>query len=218
VKKLLSPPNLYLASRSPRRQDLLNQAGLKFQVYVPREEEKASPKNHGKLSPAAIVKRIAAAKARAAHRELREKGVKEGVILAADTLVFYRGKVLGKPKNVAEARRMLGMLSGNWHLVSTAVSCWKFEGRTIKGTTSSFNTKVKFFPLEKEWIHWYVLTGEPMDKAGSYGAQNQGATMIERISGSYTNVVGLPIGHTLRLLEKVTGLDRREWMKNERRG
>lgn len=212
MKKLPSPPILYLASRSPRRQELLNQASLRFRVYVPKEEEQAAPKKHGKLLPSLIVRKIATGKAVAALRELREAGKDSGIILAADTLVFFRGRVLGKPTSKKEAEKMLTALSGNWHMVSTAVTCVSFTRSKVKQKTIHLNTKVKFFPLPREWIRWYIGTGEPMDKAGSYGAQNQGATMIEKISGSYTNVVGLPIGHTLKLLAEISGHDVRAFM------
>lgn len=199
---------LYLASRSPRRKELLGQAGIEFRVYVPQEEELPAPKSLKKLGAGSLVRRIASAKAEAALRELREKGVKEGVILAADTLVFLEGKVLGKPANAAEAKRMLKKLSGRWHEVCTGVACYRFKGKDSRKKTIHVSTKVKFFPLKKEWIDWYVQTGEPMDKAGAYGAQAIGSLFLERFSGSYTNVVGLPLGESVALLEQAYQKDR----------
>ena len=206
------PAPLYLASRSPRRKELLENAGLRFEIYVPREEELPAPKTLKNLAPGAIVKKIALAKARAAERELREKGVYTALVLAADTLVFLNGKVLGKPADEGEARRMLARLSGNWHQVCTGVTCLAIAGDERKERTVSVSTRVKFFRLKKEWIEWYVGTGEPMDKAGAYGAQAIGGTFLERFAGSYTNVVGLPVGETLALIEKVSGEPRGHWL------
>ncbi|RZA07522.1 MAG: septum formation protein Maf, partial [Proteobacteria bacterium] len=180
------PTKLYLASRSPRRKELLAQAGLKFEVFVPKEEELAAPGTLKEDRPGPIVKRISRGKAEAAYRELREKGVDVGVILSADTLVFHEGKVLGKPSDEADARRMLGKLSGKWHQVCTGVTVLRFKGDRIAEKTIFVSSKVKFFPLKKEWIRWYVGTGEPMDKAGSYGAQAHGAVFIEKFAGSYS--------------------------------
>jgi len=208
----MKPAFLYLASRSPRRSELLTQAGIRFRVYVPQEEELSAPPKVKKSGPGSIVKAISAAKANAAQRELSGKGVQSGIILSADTLVFLEGKVLGKPANEMDAKRMLKRLSGRWHQVCTAVSCIQFEGKTIRYETIYASTRVKFFPLRKEWIDWYVSTGEPLDKAGSYGAQGHCASFIEKFSGSYTNVVGLPVGEALALVEKVSGLKRAELM------
>lgn len=206
-------PTLYLASRSPRRRELLAQAGIRFQVYVPKEEEIVAPPTTNSDKPGAIVKRISRAKAEAAYRELREAGVSEGVILSADTLVFQEGKVLGKPADEAQAVKMLGKLSGRWHEVCTGVSVLKFKGDRIAEKTIFVSSKVKFFPLKKEWIRWYVGTGEPMDKAGAYGAQAHGAVFIEKFNGSYSNVVGLPLGQAVALLEEVTRVKRTKLME-----
>lgn len=199
---------LYLASRSPRRKELLEQAGIQFLIYVPEEEEMVAPKTLKTLGPGALVRKIAHLKAKAAYRELRQKGVKKGFILAADTLVFLEGKVLGKPENVEDAKSMLRNLSGRWHQVCTGVSCLSFDSKGGHSKTIHVSSGVKFFELENEWIDWYVATGEPMDKAGAYGAQAKGSFLLERFDGSYTNVVGLPLGQTLALLEEVSGRKR----------
>lgn len=208
-------PTLFLASRSPRRRELLAQAGLRFQVYVPREEEIVAPPRTGKEKPGSIVKRISRAKAEAAYRELREAGTAAGVILSADTLVFQAGKVLGKPANEADAIKMLGKLSGRWHEVCTGVTVLRFKGDRIAEKTIFVSSKVKFFSLKKEWIRWYVATGEPMDKAGAYGAQAHGAVFIEKFAGSYSNVVGLPLGQAVALLEEVTRVKRTKLMEGK---
>jgi len=202
----MKPTILYLASRSPRRKELLSQAGIRFRVYVPQEEELAAPKKTD--TPPAIVRKISRAKAESALRELKAQGRKGGLILSADTLVFYRGKVLGKPSSKRHAEQMLKTLSGRWHQVCTAVTCVKFESEKRQQKTICISSRVKFFPLSKPLLAWYIATGEPMDKAGAYGAQTFGASLIEKFSGSYTNVVGLPVGETLRLLEEVSGLKR----------
>jgi septum formation protein len=204
---------LYLASQSPRRKELLERAKIRFQVYVPKAAELKAPSTTKKTGPRQIVKRIAAAKAEACARELRRKGQKSALILAADTLVFQNGKVLGKPRSAAEAARMLGALSGRWHTVHTAVTVLLDANGKTRSKTISVATRVKFFQLEAEWIRWYVATGEPFDKAGSYGAQGYGAALVEKFSGSYTNVVGLPLGQSLALLEEVSGMRRSSFQK-----
>jgi septum formation protein len=216
------PLPLYLASRSPRRQEMLQQAGIRFQVHVPKEDELAAPKfrQKGKTSrqeksaevPSArkIVRKISLAKAEACARELQELGVKSALVLSADTLVFLDHHVLGKPTDPAGARKMLRKLSGRWHEVYTGVTALRLEHGRTKVHGIQIRTRVKFFALKPDWIDWYVATGEPLDKAGSYGCQGFGASLVERFSGSYTNVVGLPLGETLALLEKAGRLRRRE--------
>lgn len=196
---------LYLASRSPRRKELLEKAGVKFQVKVPAKEELPAPKTIKKLSPQKIVRLISEAKGLACVEELVEENIQRGLVLSADTLVFLNGKVLGKPKDEAEAKAMLKQLSGNWHWVYTGVTVLELQNGKIKKKNIHVSTKVKFFPLSKQRIEWYVGTGEPMDKAGAYGAQGFGSVLVERFSGSYTNVVGLPLGETLALLQEISG-------------
>src|SRR5690606_2589406 len=115
-------PPLYLASRSPRRKELLAQAGIRFQVYLPQEDELAAPKFRKKTSARTIVKTISAAKAHAAVKELRALGIKDALILSADTLVFLKQRVLGKPADEKEAFKILSTLSGNTHEVYTGVT------------------------------------------------------------------------------------------------
>lgn len=193
---------LFLASRSPRRRELLEQAGIRFRVHVPREDELAAPKFRGRVRAAAIVEQIARAKAHAAVKELRELDVKTGLVLAADTLVFFREHVLGKPKDADDARRTLRRLSGNWHEVYTGVTAVRFTGSRVTENAIQIRTRVRFFRLKPDWIEWYLATGEPFDKAGSYGCQGYGAALVREYRGSYTNVVGLPLGESLELLEK----------------
>ena len=176
---------------------------------MPEKEELEAPKTSKKEQPASIVKRISEAKGFACAEELTGTSA---YILSADTLVFLNGKVLGKPKDEKDARKLLGNLSGRWHTVYTGVSLIERNAEKILRKKSiHVATKVKFFRLRKDWIEWYVNTGEPMDKAGAYGAQGYGAMLVEKFSGSYTNVVGLPVGETLELLEKISGSKREEW-------
>ena len=194
---------LYLASRSPRRKDLLAQAGIRFQVHVPAEEEIAAPKFRKRVAAKAIGEEISRAKAHAAVKELRAQHVKTGLVLSADTLVFFRQHVLGKPRDPEDARRMLRKLSGNWHEVYTGVTALRFTGSRVVENAIQVRTRVRFFRLQPSWIEWYLKTGEPFDKAGSYGCQGYGAALVQEYRGSYTNVVGLPLGETLALLETV---------------
>lgn len=205
-------PDLILASQSPRRKMLLEQAGLRFRVHVPASPELPAPASVKSNSPASIVKKISAEKARACALELA--GPDKILILSADTLVFLGRKVLGKPADENQARTMLGSLSGKWHTVYTGVSCLLLEqGKKPKEKSIHVATKVRFFRLSKERIDWYVNTGEPMDKAGAYGAQGFGAALVRSYSGSYTNVVGLPVGETLQLIESVTKLPWHSWQE-----
>lgn len=194
---------LYLASQSPRRKELLAGAGINFEVFVPRKEEKKAPQlmNSGALA-AQLVKNIAANKAEAAYFELLERGKLRGLILSADTLVFAGKEVLGKPKNSADAARMLKKLSGKTHLVITAVCFLDFTQAKKKRQSIAVKTKVRFRKISKDELTWYLNTPEPYDKAGAYGAQGKGAAFIAKIEGSYTNVVGLPLAETLQILDE----------------
>jgi septum formation protein len=193
---------IYLASRSPRRKQLLESAGIRFRVHVPQEEELPAPKLRRRVKAQEIVEEIARGKAHAAVKELRDKGVHNGLVLSADTLVFFKQHVLGKPKNKADARRMLMRLSANWHEVYTGVTALHFTPQRVKENAIQIRTRVRFFKLKPALINWYLETGEPFDKAGAYGCQGAGAALVREYRGSYTNVVGLPLGESLALLEK----------------
>jgi len=185
---------LVLASRSPRRQTLLRAAGIPFRVAAPRAEEAAVDRFRGSF--AALVKRRALAKAKSASARAGE------VVLGADTVVVCEGEALGKPADAAEARRMLRKLSGKWHRVYTGVALLS-EDRRLVGCA---RTEVAFRRLAKTEIEWYVGTGEPMDKAGAYAIQGQGAGFVRAVRGCYTNVIGLPLP---TLLEMLAGLGQR---------
>ena len=173
---------IILASNSPRRKELLTQIGLSFTV-APADVNEAVRQGE---TPEACASRLALDKARAVAQRAGE-----GIIIAADTIVAVDGSVLGKPSDAADARRMLEKLSGKEHSVVTGLAVVDAEtGRSLVRTSV---TKVLFRDLSQREIDAYVATGEPLDKAGSYGIQERGALLVERIEGCYSNVVGLPL-------------------------
>lgn len=180
--------NLILASASPRRRELLAQMGLTFQVRAADIDEHMDRS----LPPDQLVETISAEKARAAA----ETAGPGSLILAADTVVAWNGRVLGKPEDEAQAAEMLALLSGRTHQVYTGFTLRR--GEQIE--THSQMTLVTFRPLTQAEIAAYVATGEPMDKAGAYGIQGLGSLLVEAIQGDYFNVMGLPVcllGQTL---------------------
>ena len=181
---------MILASASPRRIDILRQAGFSPEI-CPQDVDETP---HAGEQPKELVERLARAKATACARAQGEGDI----IVAADTIVWDEdGHVLGKPFDETEAKAMLQTLSGRRHHVSTGVAIY------ADGTLSSFveTTDVWFFPLSNEEIDTYVATGDPLDKAGAYGYQSLGCTLVERIDGDYYNVVGLPIGRLTKELK-----------------
>ena len=190
-------PKLILASQSPRRRYLLEQAGLKFEVIPSRLDESTFELT----TPEDYVKSLALAKAADIARTHPDSWV-----IGADTIVFIGGTVLGKPGSGEEARQMLGMLSGATHRVYTGYAlCCPAGGREIVNAVS---TDVVFKALSPDEIDWYIHTGEPFDKAGAYAIQGLGTFLVRRINGSYTNVVGLPVCEVIETLitEKVVCL------------
>ncbi|MBR5382073.1 MAG: septum formation protein Maf [Oscillospiraceae bacterium] len=174
---------IVLASASPRRKQLLEMLGLRDLVVMPAPNgEEAPPEG---ASPAETVEYIALGKARAVAA-LRPK---EDTVIAADTLVYLNGEPLGKPKDPADAYRMLRLLSGNRHTVYTGLAVIS-GGKTV---TRAEATDVFFRELSDREIARYVATGEPMDKAGAYGAQGRAAVFIRGIDGDFFNVMGLPL-------------------------
>ncbi|WP_078413922.1 Maf family protein [Priestia abyssalis] len=180
---------LVLASGSPRRKQLLEQLHLSFTVHVSSVEEIFDANQ----SPYDIVMSLALQKANdvAAHYP-------DAYVLGSDTVVVYDGNILGKPSDENEAVNMLQMLSGSTHEVVTGVAI------VHKGKAISFYEKadVTFWELTKEEIMDYVKSGEPMDKAGSYGIQGLGASLVQKMEGDYYSVVGLPLSKTIRELKK----------------
>jgi len=187
---------LILASASPRRAELLASAGFTFDVAPADVDE--TPR--AAESPVAYAIRVAHDKAAAASARCRESG---SVILAADTVVVADSKILGKPQNPDDARRMLRLLSNAVHDVHTAVVVRSSAGECAEVVT----TRVRFLPLEEAEIEWYVASGEPEGKAGAYAIQGRAARFIDRIEGSWSNVVGLPLATVSRLLKQVSVAD-----------
>lgn len=186
---------LYLASTSPRRRALLEQAGVPFAVA-----KACAPENYQKgMAPQSVVASLAARKAWAARVQLSPGDV----VLGADTVVALEGKILGKPSSAEEAAAMLRALSGRWHRVYTGF-CLRAPERALCGFS---RTSVRFYPLSDEEISRYVATGEPMDKAGAYGIQEGGALFVRELRGDYSNVVGLPVAKICRLLKRLPGFD-----------
>lgn len=181
---------LILASGSSRRLELLRQIGLEPRVVVSRGEEEKND-----VTPEQLVLANALAKG----REVRERLGDRVPILAADTLVALDGEILGKPRDRAEAARMLRKLSGRTHRVLTGMALF-FQGQV---RTHVETTQVEFSPLSEKDIAWYIATGEPLDKAGAYGIQGKAALFIPSIQGSYTNVVGLPLAPLKKLFAEL---------------
>ncbi len=179
---------LILASQSPRRRDLLRAAGIAFRAVVPDVEEGWGAAPRGRYAD--FVRRVALAKAS------EVAGRERGLVLAADTIVVCEGEILGKPADEGDARRMLRKLSGRRHRVYTGVALVEGSRRMV----GYERTEVVFRELSKKQIDWYVSTGEPMDKAGSYAIQGTGAALVRAVRGCYTNVIGLPLPKVLDLL------------------
>ena len=185
---------LILASASPRRHELLSQAGLKFTVVAANINEDRLPNE----AAAAYVQRLAEEKAQAVWNLNKSLDTEEDplVVLGADTCVVCDGNILGKPADSSDARRMLELLSGRTHVVMTGVAI--VTGRKIVRDVEI--TQVTFNQLNDRKIAQYIVSGEPMDKAGAYAIQGYAARWIPRIEGCYFNVVGLPIARTVALL------------------
>lgn len=182
---------LVLASASPRRKEILQNLGLSFEVITSDAEEK----QENGIPPYMMVQQLAMIKG--TDVALR---VKDALVVSADTIVYLDGKVLGKPGTVEKAREMLKMLSGNEHEVYTGICITDSGGG--KSVSDYEVTKVKFRTLTDEEIEKYILTGEPMDKAGAYGIQGKGCLLVEKINGDYLNVVGLPAAKLARVLKE----------------
>ncbi len=182
---------MILASQSPRRRELLGQMGFSFTVRPAKGEELPHPE----LTPAQLVEELARQKA----LEVSAEAEADDVVVAADTVVAIDGKVLGKPHDKVHAAQMLSALSGREHTVYTGVAVKRGETLLVEHEA----TQVRFRPLTEREIDLYIQTGEPMDKAGSYGIQGYGALLVEGIRGDYFNVVGLPICRLGRMLAQV---------------
>jgi len=191
---------LVLASASPRRSELLGSVGLEFDV-VPADIDEAQRPGE---APSDYVARLSREKAAA----VVERVGGEAVVVAADTTVDVDGVILEKPLDDADGRRMLSSLSGRTHLVHTGVTVsWSPRTRSAGTATQVVETQVvetavRFVELSARAIDWYLSTGEHLGKAGSYGIQGAAGAFVERIDGSVTNVIGLPLAETLAMLDR----------------
>jgi septum formation protein len=189
----MSEVSVILASQSPRRRELLTLIGITHEVRPANIDESILP---GELPPG-HAERLAREKAERLADNLRD-----AVVIGADTIVVLDGEILGKPVDADEAVRILRRLGGRTHTVHTAVAV-AYDGRTVSGVES---VEVTFRPLSEPQIASYVATAEPMDKAGAYGIQGFGATLVERVNGDYFAVMGLALGRLIGLLRDV-GVD-----------
>ncbi|HXZ52683.1 MAG TPA: Maf family protein [Burkholderiales bacterium] len=195
--------SIYLASRSPRRRELLSQIGVRFHLLLFRARPDSEPEvNEDVLAgemPGAYVERVARAKVEAGWKRLTQRNLPRAPVLAADTTVAFEGRILGKPADRADAAQMLAVLSGGRHEVLTAVAV-KYDERLECALSV---TQVRFRPLGAEEIRAYVVTGESDDKAGAYAIQGRAAQFVAEIHGSYSGVMGLPLYETAQLIEKI---------------
>lgn len=198
----MAEKRIYLASRSPRRRELLKQIGVNFELLLPRE----NPERGGDVDetplpdelPDAYALRVASAKAAVAARHVTQRGLPQNPVLAADTTVVLDGRILGKPADAGSAIQMLQALSARGHKVITAVAMAKKERIETRISVST----VQFRELSEIEIRHYVAGGEPLDKAGAYAIQGRAAAFITRIEGSYSGIMGLPLAETAELLHK----------------
>ncbi|MHB1373223.1 MAG: Maf family protein [Thauera sp.] len=195
-------PRIYLASKSPRRRDLLRQIGVNFDVLTFRSGERGEDADVDEtpLPDEAVeryVERLALAKAEAGVRRVLWRKLLTRPVLSADTTLEVDGKIIGKPLDAADAHAILARLSGRTHRVLTAVAV--SDGERTRSRVSV--SEVRFRTLTEHDIRRYIATGEPMDKAGAYGIQGHAAIFIEEIHGSYSGIMGLPLFETAALLD-----------------
>lgn len=189
---------LYLASQSPRRRQLLGQIGVSFTVLAPVDDAEALEAQRAGEAPARYVQRVTLAKLQAAQQALQERALPPAPVLCADTCVALGRRIYGKPRDDADAARMLAELAGREHTVLTAVALGVLgKAQPLQALSRS---RVRFAPLSAGEIAAYVASGEPQGKAGAYAVQGQAAAFIERISGSYSGIMGLPLFETAQML------------------
>jgi septum formation protein len=183
---------LVLASKSPRRAEILNAVGWPFEAVAPGVDET----RHDLEDAPTYVTRLAIEKAQAVGQRFAT-----ALVLAADTVVVIDGEILGQPRDESDARRMLGLLSGRWHEVITGVALVRTNtGQLITGREV---TRVHFSELSAAEIEWYVASKEPNDKAGAYGIQGRAGIFVEEINGDYFNIMGLPVKLVYRLAREL---------------
>ncbi|HEX2927823.1 MAG TPA: Maf family protein [Ruminiclostridium sp.] len=184
---------IILASSSPRRQQILNQIGVSFEV-IPSTIHEVMDYS---LKPSQVAVSLASQKC----EDVALRIDKDCIVIAADTIVVKDGRMLGKPKNEQDAYDMLKSLNGQWHEVITGISLHRVsDGKIIKSFES---TKVKMAQRSDEFLRSYIATGEPFDKAGAYGIQGYGSLIVEKVEGCYFNVMGLPVYKLSLLLDEL---------------
>lgn len=203
-----------LASASPRRKELLKKTGISFEIIPSSIEERIT-----KTIPSDIVMELAEQKARAVYESLfssrpafsegetsppktPDTDMEDLTVIGADTIVVYRGEILGKPADKSEAYDMLSLLSDRTHQVYTGVSLVTRKRGKLSVRTFYEKTDVTFYPVHKDDLHAYIESGDPLDKAGAYGIQGDFAIHVKEIKGDYNNVVGLPIGRLYQELQQ----------------
>ncbi|HDR9047361.1 TPA: septum formation inhibitor Maf [Burkholderia vietnamiensis] len=193
-------PILYLASQSPRRQELLQQIGVRFELLLPRPDEDAEALEAELAGEAAdaYVQRVTVVKAEAARARLVASGKPAAPVLVADTTVTIDGAILGKPADADDALAMLTRLAGREHEVLTAVAVIGADGALLPPALS--RSSVRFAAAPRDAFERYVETGEPFGKAGAYAIQGRAAEFVERIAGSHSGIMGLPLFETAALL------------------
>jgi septum formation protein len=193
---------IYLASRSPRRRELLKQIGVPFELLLLREDlRRGADVDETPLpdeSAGIYVLRIARAKAEMAARQIAYRALPQKPVLAADTTVVFEGEIIGKPEDADHAARILRALSGREHQVLTAVALALREQIETQISVSS----VWFREIPEAEIRRYCASGEPLDKAGAYAIQGRAGAFVTRIAGSYSGIMGLPLAETVELLQK----------------
>ena len=190
---------IILASNSPRRKELLHQIGLSFSTQPALGEEKTD-----KTEPREIAEDLSYKKAVEVAGRMEDDGMNEFIVIGADTVVSCWDEVLGKPADKEEASKMLHMLEGKNHQVYTGVTiAWKYPDTQAMFSSFSEVTDVTLYSISNDEIEDYIKTGEPMDKAGTYGIQGCFAAYVQGICGDYNNVVGLPIGRLYQELKRL---------------
>lgn len=191
---------IYLASQSPRRRQLLGQIGVRHELLLADDDEDAEALEATRIGelPRDYVERVTRAKLAAARERLKRRGLPPAPILCADTTVALGRRILGKPADAADAEATLTALSGRSHRVLTAVAV--FDGR--RSALAVNDSHVRFAPLPADVVRAYVASGEPFGKAGSYAIQSAFAGWIERIEGSHSGIMGLPLYETTQLLRR----------------
>lgn len=184
---------LILASASPRRKELLEKIGLPFTVQPAKGEERITQK-----SPAAVVMELSRQKA----EEIAAAQTEDCIIIGADTVVGRGDKIMGKPKDAADAKQMLRSIADDCHQVYTGVTLIR-TGAHPQSVTFQEKTDVFLYPISDAELDAYIASGDPMDKAGAYGIQGDFAIYVKRIAGDYYNVVGLPIGRVYQELKRM---------------